>query len=575
MQDELEEDDILYTYLLDLTQVKTKCSSGSKHGIDSTPPNRRLASELASATKSVKICRRSTRSVKSDKVDSNMCLAQSDGKQVKPNCNNRRCKGVGKGVSATENALQDCTTGKGIKSSLACNKSPGKKTLAVNDKKLHHLLPVSGKQLIPNGSCSHSLVSITPNRKHVAPIQMSGNSISQNTVSVSNCLSRHFVRPELHKAMVSVEQSHSSVCNLTILTSVAMLNNNMITSLAGTSNLGSMVHSIPNSFPPVVHLSWSNPNLVIRTRRASMHCPVTFSSVPHVLHHSQNPRHAVVSPLPTNQVNDQLIGFVTSVGPVLTLTPQPLRIMTTGQPRVCLPVATLSISQACVFTPTVPRIGTSLQLVSMPTLQKSLIRLPDGSAAVLSHINGAPLGSSSPFIVGQTVGQSGSVFTGAQGSLPTSPCQTEHPSGVLLRPSTVNTVGTTVLPGNMVFGNIQLSGSTPVCAKASVSRSCIQTVVHLSASSGVQYRPVALRGMHFNGMPMGMNLIRSVSAPPTVRLPVVATCCVSFHGGAHILTPRPMAVVSPVSLLLPTQGKPIVSTVCNRTDSCTGKKGDG
>ncbi|KAK7474437.1 hypothetical protein BaRGS_00034320 [Batillaria attramentaria] len=284
--------------------------------------------------------------------------------------------------------------------------------------------------------------------------------------------------------------------------------------VAITSPVSSPTSSVP---PP-----WSNPNLVIRTRRASIHSPVAVSGtqvIQGVQALTQQQTTGVVqSPIgivhqPSAVVQPSVSVVQQSAGMVRLISPSgPLVALAASQPGT---QAVQMVSAARVRPGTAVSMGgtqlslagarvvaTAPQLVNTAGLSGSIVRMPDGSTAVLGQISGGNLIGSqqatNPTIIVSAAGQ---MAMGARAILATNlnRARVATPRAAVAQPQVVSAAG-------------------------------VRTV-QLGTGIGA---PLTLRGVGVGGVPVGVNLMKAGTSG--VQIPIVGGQGLTLRGGQIIQT---------------------------------------
>ena len=319
--------------------------------------------------------------------------------------------------------------------------------------------------------------------------------------------------------------------------------------------------SSPGNVPP----PWSNPNLVIRTRRASIHSPVQVSG-----------RQAIQGvPTLTQQqagllqpagVMQQPIGVVQSGGVVRLVSPgpmvalassQPLQVVSSGRVRTTMaagiPAGQLSLAGARVLT------TPGQQVVNAAGLQGSLVRMPDGSTALLGQISGTNLlaaqSASTPTLIVSGAGQ-----------------PTASPTFIVSGTGQNQVGARAVLASNLAAASrVRAPGPRLATQPQVVSAAGLRTV---QLGPGGLSSPLTLRGVGVGGVSMGVNLVKAGTTG--VQIPIVGTQGLALRGGQIIQTniAQPASAQSYV-LITPRVRVSAPSTAQVDVNGPTEKKGAG
>lgn len=264
---------------------------------------------------------------------------------------------------------------------------------------------------------------------------------------------------------------------------------------------------------------WSNPNLVIRTRRASLHSPVAVSGnqvIQGVTSATQQQSFpAVVSQTPSVV---QLISPTGSVVALAATQPRPPTVQLVSTARVRPSISGSAVASPLSLTGT--RVLTSAptqHLVNAAGLSGSILRMPDGSTAVLGQLSTSLIGAqqASPTVLVSTAGQAG-IGTRA-----------------LLATNLHSVANRTILTP-------RIATQTQVVAAPGVRT--VQLGPSLSA-------PVTLRGVGVASMPVGVNFVKAAGSG--VQIPIVSgQGAVTLRGGQIIQTANLGQVRSPQSFVL-------------------------
>ena len=527
---EMEEDEMLYTYLRDDAQVKRRLAKAGK--VKKGPGRPRLHSPRSPSLSSSDTGSGEVRTPSriSNRVALNKEKLRVVAKSRKKEEEREAVAGAGRktsGVGARGRVVKvKVANGEPVQNGPTLKPPPAaKKTVPVKARKNN-----IAQKTIQNGEAAPQEVK-TAGRKRggekVAVVRPKAeDTAGKAPVSVQK-VPRKPGRPPAAQAVVQNPGAVGQLASRAILKVPTMASTPGTSIVVGSPprNKSPATVTSPVTSPGNVPPPWSNPNLVIRTRRASIHSPVQVSGR-QVIQGVPTLTQQQAGLLQPTGVVQQPIGVVqsggvmrlVSPGPVVALaTSQPLQVVSAGRVRTTMaagiPAGQLSLAGARVIT------TPTQQVMSAAGLQGSLVRMPDGSTALLGQISGTNL------LAAQSAANPTLIVSGA-GQPTASPTFIVSGTGQ-------NQVGArAVLASNLAAASrARAPGPRLATQPQVVSAAGLRTV---QLGPGGLASPLTLRGVGVGGVSMGVNLVKAGAS--SVQIPIVGTQGLALRGGQIIQT---------------------------------------